>query len=265
MPLGRPLRRAPLRVLHGGDLPGLRRVRSTTGHRRPRAVRGLALAAQPGRRAAPLGSGGRSASVSRARPRPGAGARLRPRTVPLDRRGQRGVRSHRGQGGGAPAPGAWGRAMGAAARGGAGAVGARRAAAAGGALLCLAIALLAGCSADDRRDGGPGHLRAPERDAAAATRLLGLRPVAQRPAPRRGARRRPFDHQVPVQDAHWGQVGHRPDAVTTYEYQACGKEPAFERLLLRGARRHRLHHADVQDGRPSSCPPGSARRRCSTG
>ena len=65
VPLGRPLRRAPLRVLHGGDLPGLRRVRSTTGHRRPRAVRGPALAAQPGRRAAPLGSGGPARPRSR--------------------------------------------------------------------------------------------------------------------------------------------------------------------------------------------------------
>ena len=117
--------------------------------------------------------------------------------------------------------------MGAAARARRGVGGARRAWAGRLLLLCLAIALLAGCSG--RTTGATqvqdtsAHLNARGSCDSACSAYVRWRKVGTSA----WSQATPITTSTPVQDVDWGQAATGLTAATTYEYQACGKESGW--------------------------------------
>src|SRR4051794_6748963 len=91
-------------------------------------------------------------------------------------------------------------------------------------LLCLAVALLAGCSG---RTTGATEIQ----DTSARLNARGSCDTAcsayvrwRRTGTAAWSQATPFDVNSPVQDVPWGQVATGLTPATTYEYQACGRE-----------------------------------------
>src|SRR4051794_23384108 len=101
-------------------------------------------------------------------------------------------------------------------------------------LLCLALALLAGCAG---RTTGATEVQ----DTSARLNARGSCDTAcsayvrwRKAGTAAWSQATPFGVGSPVQDAPWGQVATGLTASTTYEYQACGKEAASSGYFCAG-------------------------------